>query len=228
MFEPLSEMRGGTKRRAGGAVVSMLVHAMVVAGAVQATERVVKGGSMTRTDTLAFVLAKPSHTASEVIEEIPLPGVPEPVSMDALPEIPTVGIPSIDLGTKVFDAARVVGQQAQTGVTGIASEARPASSVAAAFASSEVDDPAVAVSQPLPRYPAELEHAGVHGFVELEYVIDETGHVERESVRVVLASHAGFVEAARASILAGVYRPARYRGSVVRQLVSQKVVFGGE
>ena len=57
MFETLVESSGGMKRRAGGTVLSMLVHAMVVAGAVHATDRVVKGVGVRRADTLTFVLA---------------------------------------------------------------------------------------------------------------------------------------------------------------------------
>jgi len=55
--------------------------------------------------------------------------------------------------------------------------------------------------------------------------IDPTGHAEPGSVRVVSASHAAFIEPAREAILGGVYRPARNRGIVVRQLVRQRVVF---
>ncbi len=226
MFETLIESRGGAKRRAGGTVVSLLVHAMVVAGAVQATERIVSLGATVRSDTLTFVLAKPDRAATEAAGEVPLPGVPEAVSELALPEMVPVGIPQLDLGAKPFDPATVMGHQATTGVGGLSGEDEPKSGVAGVFVSADVDDPAVAISQPAPRYPVEYERAGISGSVVLEYVIDATGHAEPGSVRIVSASHAAFVEAAREAILAGVYRPARYRGRAVRQLVRQKVVFG--
>ena len=225
MFETLIESSGSSKRRASGTVVSLAVHAMVVAGAVHATERVVSLGGMVRTDTLTFVLAKP---ATEVTEEAPLSGAPEAVSEAALPEMTPVGIPQIDLGTKPFDAATVIRRQATSGMTGIAGENEHGSGVAGVFVSAEVDDAAVAISQPAPRYPVEFERAGVSGYVELEYIIDATGHAEPGSVRVVSASHPAFIEAAREAIVGGVYRPARYRGNVVRQLVRQWVVFGAE
>lgn len=227
MFEPLIESRGGAKRRAGGVVLSMFVHAMVVAGAIQATERIVSRAGMARTDTLTFVLTKPDRAATDVVEEAPLPGAPEPVSEVALPVMLPVGIPPVELGTTPFDAAAVVGRPPAVGVAGMAGEHEPVSGVAGVFATADVDDPAVAVSQPTPRYPIEFERAGVAGYVELEYVIDATGHVEPGSVRVISASHQAFIEAAREAIVAGVYRPARYRGGVVRQVVRQRVVFGG-
>ena len=60
--------------RSGVTVLSMLVHAMVVAGAVQATERVVTSAGLARSDTLKFVLARPERAATEVQDEAPLPG----------------------------------------------------------------------------------------------------------------------------------------------------------
>jgi len=225
MFETFMESRSGARRRAGGTVLSMLVHAMVVAGAVQATERVVTSAGLARSDTLKFVLARPERAATEVQDEAPLPGAPEVVSEVALPEMTPVGIPQVDLGARPFDAATVVGRQTTVGMTDVAGEKEQTSGVARVFASAEVDDPAVAISQPAPRYPVEFERAGVSGYVDLEYVIDATGHAEPGSVRVVSASHAAFIEPAREAILGGVYRPARNRGIVVRQLVRQRVVF---
>ena len=226
MFETLIESRGGTKRRAGGTVVSLLVHAMVVAGAVQATERVATLGGAARTDTLTFVVAPPRQVDSEIREEAPFPGAPAPVTEGVLLEMAPIDIPAMNPVDQAFDATKVIGRQARGEVSGITGEQEPASGVAGVFASAEVDDPAVALSQPAPRYPVEFERAGVHGYVELEYIIDVSGHAEPASVRVVSSSHAAFVEPAREAILAGVYRPARYRGSIVRQQVRQRVVFG--
>ena len=226
MFETLIESRGGTRRRAGGTVLSMLVHAMVVAGAVQATERVVTRAGTARSDTLTFVLARPHRAAGEASDETPLPGAPEVFTEVPLPEMTPVGIPPIDLGTRPFDAATVVGRQSPGGATGITSENEHGDGIAGLFVPGEVDEPAVAISQPAPRYPVEFERAGVRGYVELEYVIDASGHAEPGSVRVVSASHAAFIEAAREAIVRGTYRPARLRGNVVRQLVRQRVVFG--
>lgn len=110
-----------------------------------------------------------------------------------------------------------------TGVSG----GEPGPGIADVFVSAQVDDPAVALSQPAPRYPRAWREAGVGGYVDLEYVIDSTGHAEPASVRLISASQEPFVEAAREAILGGVYRPVRYRGSAVRQLVRQRVSFQG-
>lgn len=93
------------------------------------------------------------------------------------------------------------------------------------FMSAEVEVPAEVVAQPQPQYPPLLKHAGVSGHVDLDFVIDASGRVEPGSVRLVASTHGAFVAPAMEAILTGVYRPARYRGSAVRQLVRQRVSF---
>jgi TonB family protein len=88
-----------------------------------------------------------------------------------------------------------------------------------------VDDPVMIIEQPEPRYPTALAAAGVSGRVVLDYVVDTAGRAEPGSLRVVASSHPAFVEAARASVLASRYQPARLRGRGVRQLVRQALSF---
>ena len=88
-----------------------------------------------------------------------------------------------------------------------------------------IDDPVEILEQPAPEYPSALSHAGVTGRVELEYVVDTTGHAEAASLRTLQSTHPTFEAAARGSVLATRYRPARLRGRVVRQLVRQTLSF---
>lgn len=226
MFEMLMESSGGRKRRTGGAVLSLAVHAMVVAGAVQATERMVRGAAHRTLDTtIVFVEPKGTAAPSDPEETISIPAAPEPLPDVTSTEFTQPGLPPIDLGAKPFDPAAVTGTSRPVTVAALGA-GNPAGGAPGFFVSVEVDDPALVLSQPTPRYPAALQSAGVSGHVELEYVVDSSGHAEPASVRVLTTSHAAFVEAAKEAILAGVYRPARYRGSIVRQQVRQRVVFG--
>jgi len=88
-----------------------------------------------------------------------------------------------------------------------------------------VDDPVEIVEQPDPRYPAALAQAQITGRVELSYVVDTLGVAEPGSLRTVTSTHRAFEAAARASVLASRYRPARLRGILVRQLVRQTFSF---
>jgi protein TonB len=228
MFEPLIESSGRARRRAGGTVLSLVVHAMVVAGAVHATERVVKGAAMGHTDTLTFVLAAPRKASEEVnVEEQPIPAAPTDVGEMIPAAIPTVDIPAVDLSSKPFDVTAVVGKQSPAGLPALSAATGAAPGASGVFVSAQVDEPVVALSQPVPKYPAAMEEAGVGGHVEFEFVVDSAGHVEPGSLKLLTATHAGFVEPAREAILGGVYRAARYRGVAVRQLVRQRVAFQG-
>lgn len=69
---------------------------------------------------------------------------------------------------------------------------------------------------PLPRYPDLLRQAGVQGRVLLQAIVDTTGRVQPQSVVVVVATHPGFVAAARQALEATLFRPARVDGRPVR------------
>jgi protein TonB len=88
-----------------------------------------------------------------------------------------------------------------------------------------VDDPVEVLEQPAPEYPSALSRAGITGRVELQYVVDTTGHAEAASLRALMSTHPEFEAAARASVLATRFRPARSRGRAVRQLVRQTLSF---
>lgn len=57
----------------------------------------------------------------------------------------------------------------------------------------------------LPVYPPVMEQGGVSGAVEVEAVVDSTGHVVPSSYRVLLVSHPGFEPAVRRALLAQVF-----------------------
>jgi len=88
-----------------------------------------------------------------------------------------------------------------------------------------VDDPVEVLTQPEPGYPATLAQAHLTGRVELTYVVDTLGRVEPGSVSTLMSTHRGFEAAARASVVASRFRPARLRGRAVRQLVRQAFSF---
>ena len=81
------------------------------------------------------------------------------------------------------------------------------------------------LSGPLPAYPDLLRQAGVEGQVVLEARVDSTGRVRKGSVSVVFATHPGFVEPARAALLATLFRPARVNGRAVAMLVRLPFAF---
>jgi TonB family protein len=94
-----------------------------------------------------------------------------------------------------------------------------------ALAAETVDEPVRVLDQSPPRYPTAMATAGAVGRVELSYVVDTLGRAEPGSLRTLASSHPAFESAARASVLATRYRPARWHGRPVRQLVRQALTF---
>jgi TonB family protein len=88
-----------------------------------------------------------------------------------------------------------------------------------------VDSPVEIRDMVKPNYPAAAQRQGVEGDVTLQFVVDENGRVQRESIRVIEANYFDFVDAAATAIIASRYRPARAGGCPVKMAVQQRIRF---
>ena len=70
-----------------------------------------------------------------------------------------------------------------------------------------------------------LRQAGVEGVVLLEFVIDTSGRVVEESVKILQATNRAFETPAKNVITRSLYRPGRVRGVPVPVLVQQQIGF---
>ena len=142
---------------------------------------------------------------------------------------PMIGLPEPDpavLPATVPGVADLLRDATLTTRPGPRPEAGDATAVTPQLLSADaVDDPVEIIEQPDPRYPAALAQAQVTGRVELSYVVDTLGVAEPGSLRTLMSTHRAFDVAARASVLATRYRPARLHASLVRQLVRQTFTF---
>jgi protein TonB len=144
-------------------------------------------------------------------------------------EIPKV-IPAIDLSQRALDPRNFTGKGVEGGIAGgvvggtgkVDPSAVPAGAV---YVAADLDEPAQVVFQPAPRYPPVLEQAGVSGIVAVQFVIGPQGKVEPTSVEIMQSTDSAFVQMALESILQSSFRPARFRGHVVRQLATQTIRF---
>jgi TonB family protein len=98
---------------------------------------------------------------------------------------------------------------------------------AVVYTADQVDRPAVPDSTtPLdPYYPDSLKQSRTPGTAVVEFVVDSTGHVETESINVVLASQPAFGRAAREAVFSARFIPAMLRGQTVRQIVQLPLEF---
>jgi protein TonB len=228
MFGKLLESRAERVRNRGGAVVSVVGHAVFIALAVAATRsQLVARGPEEHVVALPVLhketIPRPAETAPSRSPSPSVPGLPTPV----LPQIPDIiipGIPPIDLGVgtptefswRSDTASRRTGTGATSSVSG--SDGIP-------FAAG-VDKPAIAFpGNPAPRYPDILRRASIRGEVVVQVVIDTTGLADMSTLRIVSSDHPLFVEAVLASLPRARFLPAEAGGRKVRMWAVQSFVF---
>lgn len=96
-----------------------------------------------------------------------------------------------------------------------------------AFSADQVDKPATLVGEESLDliYPPELLADGQAGSVLAEFVVDETGAIERETVAIVSSNHPLFSAAVNLALKSASYVPATKAGKPVRQVVQQPFSF---
>jgi protein TonB len=231
VFENLIESKPTAKKSFGQSVLSLVVHAAVIFAAVKVTTGAAETIKEIVADTTMVFLKPPPPPP-------PPPDQPPPdviVSANPPPkgfqtvvaptDIPK-DIPPIDLNEKPFDPKDFTGKGVEGGIAaGIVGGTGPVEVSGEVFLEAQLDDPVQPISIPTPRYPPVLQSAGIAGRVELQYVVDTTGHAEPNSFKVLKTTHPAFVEPAKEAIIKGVFKPAKFKGQPVRQLVQQAISF---
>lgn len=205
------------------AVISVIAHAALIAGAVSATQR------PRALDDLSDELANRPYY-------MPPPNrVPRQTAMTEHLRYIALTPPgaSAGFGPATFDRMKPVQDAHSTTSTGdVGSDAATfAAREAVASADSvltevEVDsavrrDPSSAA----PSYPPELLKKNVEGYVTARYVVDTTGAADAPTLAVLYATDPLFVQAVREALPFMRFEPARLNGRKVRQLVEQQFTF---
>lgn len=81
------------------------------------------------------------------------------------------------------------------------------------------------LSHPPLVYPDLLKQAGIEGSVIVQAIVDTTGRIEPNSIRIVESPNPGFDQSAKNLVLRSLYRPARVYGRAVRVLIQQPIAF---
>jgi len=230
VFENLIESKTKSQKTFGQTLLSFAIHGLIIFGAVKATQGVAETIKEKPVDTTMVFLKPP---------EPPPPPPPPPENVVVAQNPPPKGfqtvvaptdipkdIPPIDLKEKAFDPKDFTGKGVEGGIaSGIAGGTGPVDVKAEVFTEAQLDDPVQAITQPTPRYPPVLQSAGIAGRVELQYIVDTTGHAEPSSFKILKSTHQAFEEPAREAIMKSVFKPAKFRGRPVRQLVQQAMSF---
>lgn len=76
-----------------------------------------------------------------------------------------------------------------------------------------------------PKYPPQLEQAGVEGEVLAQFIVDQEGHVVPSSITIIRTTRPEFAAAVRENIRAAQFYPAQIRDRAVSQCATQLFVF---
>jgi protein TonB len=228
-FESLIASGPQARIRAHRYLLSASCHLVLVAWAVGLTRH--RGGTTHARSVDSEILFVAPQSPHELPAQprpnrtnLPTPGPPSWKPKVAAPDLslPTLRSRVPTVAELLHGADLDVGSS--TGLSGFSPASESLATVEPLNAAA-VDDPVEVLEQPAPEYPSALSRAGITGRVELEYVVDTNGHAEAASLRTLMSTHPGFEAAARASVLATRFMPARLRGRAVRQLVRQTLSF---
>jgi outer membrane biosynthesis protein TonB len=233
MFDNLVESNPKNRKLGGmfsSSMWSMIVHGLVIYGAVQATAKVKDVVEAMAADTLTFFISHQNEPEPE-----PEPEQPQLASLTPPPkgfqtvlsitEIPTE-IPPVNLNER-FDPRDYTGVGQEGGIaSGIEGGTGDVpTDLQAVFVEAVVDEPPILLSRGNLHYPPLLQDAGIEGSVVFEVIIGVDGHPEPESIRIITSTNKLFESPARNVVLGSVFRPGRMRGQPVRVLVRQPISF---
>ena len=220
MFDVLieSKRKSEKKKALGVGAISLMLHTVLITGAIIATLTAGPSDTSTKVDTQMVFLNQQEQK----------PDQPPPPQLDmqlkgfqtvvAPTDIPT-NIPPVNL-QEHFDPRDYSGVGVEGGVaTGIVPGADQVLSV------DVVQEKPERLSGPQPQYPPLLQQAGIEGRVMVQAIVDTSGRIEPNSVRVVESANPGFDVPAKNAVLKSLFRPGRVYGRAVRVLVAIPIDF---
>jgi protein TonB len=233
MFENLVESKPQRQRSLAQSVVSILLHALVIALVVVVTA---KAGQQERKEVreedIKFVEAPKNEPPPPEPEPAPPPpdvvaAPPPPKGFQVLTapiDIPDK-IPDVDLSKAVTNEEDFSGKGVAGGVAKgvVGGTPQPADQPYFEF---QVEKPVLPrEGNPTPKFPEILRSANVTGEVVAQFVVDTTGRAQMGTFKALSSSHELFTAAVRNVLPSMRFYPAETGGRKVRQLVQQAFKF---
>ena len=229
MFDNLIESKAKSKKSFGQSFLSLAIHGLLIFAAVKATKGVAEEINKPKQVDMALVKPPPPPPPPKVQplpQNVVVSPNPPPKGFQTIvpPDIIPKEIPPVDMNQKAFNAADFTGKGVEGGIAaGVEGVAAPVKGEV--FLEAQLDDPVQPINQPSPRYPPVMASAGIEGSVDIQYIVDVTGSVEPGSIKILASTNKAFEEPAREAILKGKFKPAKFKGEPVRQLVQQRLRF---
>jgi len=229
MFNQLLESKPKKEKMAGGTVFSIVLHTVLIAGAVYATARAGVKDEKAKAEKIQFVEMKkeppkvpdkPPPPKEVVVKPPPPKGfqvLRAPVRID-------IKIPEIDLSKAVTNESDFSGKGVKGGTgTGVVGGIANTNQTYFEF---QVEKPAEMLSDsPKPKYPSVLESSGIAGEVQAQFVVNMSGRADMDSFKVLKSSNELFTQAVKNVLPRMRFSPAMIGGKPVNQLVQQSFQF---
>jgi protein TonB len=234
MFNELLESKPKKQRSPGSAAFSVILHTVMIVGAVYATSRADEIVEAVKDEKVEFMEeVKPKDEPPPPEEKAPPPpeiaAAPPPpkgfLVLTAPIDIPDV-IPDIDLTKSITNEADFSGVGVAGGVAkGVVGGTGPVITDAPLY-EFQVEKPALAISgSGQPNYPSVLRSTNVQGRVTATFVVDTSGRAEPGTFKALESDHELFTQAVRAALPRMRFIPAEVGGRKVKMWVQQAFEF---
>jgi protein TonB len=230
MFNKLLESKATKQKMAGGTVFSIVLHTVLIGGAVYATARAGVKDEKAKAEKIQFVEIKkeppkvpdkPPPPKEVVVTPPPPKGfqvLRAPVKID-------IKIPEIDLSKAVTNEADFSGKGVKGGTgSGVVGGTGPVTNQT--YFEFQVEKPAeMAPGSPTPKYPSVLESSGIPGEVQCQFVVKSDGKADMDTFKVLKTTNELFSQAVKNNLPRMRFNPAMIGGKPVNQLVQQSFQF---
>jgi protein TonB len=230
MFNQLLESKAKKDKMAGGTVFSIVLHTVLIGGAVYATAAAGVKDEKSKAEKIQFVEMK--KEPPKVVEKEPPPKEvvvkpPPPKGFQVLraPLRIDIKIPEIDLSKAITNEADFSGKGVKGGTgSGVVGGTGPVTNQT--YFEFQVEKPAEMLSDsPKPKYPSVLESSGIAGEVQAQFVVSSSGKADMDSFKVLKSTNELFTQAVKNVLPRMRFSPAMIGGKPVNQLVQQSFQF---
>ena len=230
MFNQLLESKAKRQKMAGGTMFSIVLHTVLIAGAVYATARAGVKDDKSKAEKIQFVEMKKEppkvpDKAPPPKEAVVKPPPPKGFQVLRAPVRIDIKIPEIDLSKAITNESDFSGKGVKGGTgSGVVGGIGPVTNQT--YFEFQVEKPAEMLAEsPKPKYPSVLESSGIAGEVQAQFVVASSGKADMDSFKVLKSTNELFTQAVKNVLPRMKFSPAMIGGKPVNQLVQQSFQF---
>ena len=226
MFNQLIESKPHKQKMAGGTVFSIVLHTVLIAGAVYATARAGVKDEKEKAQKIQFVEMKkeppPEKKPEPPKEVVVAPPKAKGFQVLRAPLKIDIKIPEIDLSKAITNENDFSGKGVKGGIgTGVVGGTSNQT-----YFEFQVEKPAEMIQDGTkPKYPSVLESSGIPGEVQAQFVVGIDGKADMDSFKVLKTTNELFTQSVRNVLPRMRFSPAMIGGKPVKQLVQQAFQF---